>query len=356
MSNNSSDLFGYTMNNIMDSFYDNAMNQASEGTFKAVCLSGIKTESNTGEGTGANDGVSSGNFLHIIVRPLTNFGEIIPDPRDSKDPNEINAIISMHASTFTARSDFEIKDTSAIQFAQIVDCYFEKGSVSNSDFRTLRFSEPNGVQIETSFFELATISVVKNAQDADWSKASLLGEDLDKATENNKSSNIKGDRTKDPKYIVIHYSAASGTKQSVLKYENENTDYGYHYMIDRDGSFFNTAPPEKIVWHAKGNNEVNNSNSIGVCLMNAGYEREGVKAKQNWISGIIPNGSKTLKWEPYPQPAIDKLVEICVELIKKFPTISVDRIVGHSDIQNNKQDPGPVFNFSEFRKKVAAKL
>ena len=182
MSNNSSDLFGYTMNNIMDSFYDNAMNQASEGTFKAVCLSGIKTESNTGEGTGANDGVSSGNFLHIIVRPLTNFGEIIPDPRDSKDPNEINAIISMHASTFTARSDFEIKDTSAIQFAQIVDCYFEKGSVSNSDFRTLRFSEPNGVQIETSFFELATISVVKNAQDADWSKASLLGEDLDKAT------------------------------------------------------------------------------------------------------------------------------------------------------------------------------
>ena len=40
MSNNPSDLFDYTMTNIMDNFYNSAMNTATDGKFKAVCLSG----------------------------------------------------------------------------------------------------------------------------------------------------------------------------------------------------------------------------------------------------------------------------------------------------------------------------
>ena len=174
-SNNSSGMFDYTMTNIMDGFYDGAMNSAIDGKFKAVCLSGINSESNTGEGTGGNDAVISGPFIKLIVRPLADFGNIIPDPRKSKDPNEINALISLHAATFTARSDEGFDTTRGIDFGQVIDCYFEKGSISNSDFRTLRFSPPEGKVIETSFQDLSLISGVRSIADSDWSGAGMLG-------------------------------------------------------------------------------------------------------------------------------------------------------------------------------------
>ena len=83
-SNNPAGMFDYTMTNIMDGFYNGAMNSAIDGKFKAVCLSGINSESNTGAGTGGNDAVISGPFINLIVRPLADFGNIIPDPRSSK--------------------------------------------------------------------------------------------------------------------------------------------------------------------------------------------------------------------------------------------------------------------------------
>ena len=174
-SNSPSEMFDYTMTNIMDGFYDEAMSTSIDDVFKAVCLSGINSESNTGEGTGGNDAVISGPFINLIVRPLADFGNIIPDPRISKDPNEINALITLHASTFTARSDEGFDITRGIDFGQVIDCYFEKGSISNSDFRTLRFSQPKGKIIETSFQDLSLISGVTTMANPDWSGASMLG-------------------------------------------------------------------------------------------------------------------------------------------------------------------------------------
>ena len=174
-SNNPAGMFDYTMTNIMDGFYNGAMNSAIDGKFKAVCLSGIVSESNTGEGTGRNDAVISGPFINLIVRPLADFGNIIPDPRSSKDPNKINALISLHASTFTARSDEGFDITRGIDFGQVIDCYFEKGSITNSDFRSLRFLQPEGKVIETSFQDLSLIEGVKAISVFDWSGAGLLG-------------------------------------------------------------------------------------------------------------------------------------------------------------------------------------
>jgi hypothetical protein len=175
-SNNASEMFDYTMTNVMDGFYDGAMNSAIDGTFKAVCLSGIKSEDTKGGSEDGNDAVVSGKFINLIVRPLTDFGNIMPDPRKSKDPDEINGIISLHSSTFLARSDDTFDVTRGIDFGEVIDCYFEEGSISNSDFRTLRFSQPKGKVIETSYQALATISGVTVIGDADWSSAGLLGD------------------------------------------------------------------------------------------------------------------------------------------------------------------------------------
>ena len=76
---------------------------------------------------------------------------------------------------YLARSDFEFLDTDPISFGQVVDCYFEKGSISNSDFTTLRFSQPNGVIVDSSYSDLATIEGVSSLALGEWSSATLLG-------------------------------------------------------------------------------------------------------------------------------------------------------------------------------------
>ena len=353
MSNNPSDLFDLTMGNIMDNFYDSAMNTSTDGTFKAVCLSGIQTEDNTGEGTDDNDGQLVDGYMNVIVRPFTDFGDILPDPRDFSTPEEINSAISMHTSMFLARSDYGFAGANPISFGQIVECYFERGSIVNSDFRTLRFKEPQIVEIELSYQQLSTIEGVQTLGSLDWASSTLLGPNP--FTEKGKTSNPRGPFKKPIQYIVIHYSAAVGTKERVLRYENESTQFGYHYMVDRDGSYLETLEPTTIVWHAEGNKTVNNGNSIGVCLMNAGYARENVPAKSDWVTGNVPNSSGTNQWEPYTEESLDTAAGICANLLKQFG-LTIDAIVGHSDIQKNKQDPGPAFGMVRFKLLVSQKL
>lgn len=163
--NSTSEMFNYTMTNIMDSFFSSNMDISSEGKFKAVCLSGMESGDNTGAGTGPND-ASGQNYISIVVRPLAPFGNILPDPRLFKDDGseKISDIISMHASMFIARSDYKFESGDSIDFAQIVDCYFEKGSISDSSFMGLRFSKPKGKVIEVTYQQLALTQGFKTVQ------------------------------------------------------------------------------------------------------------------------------------------------------------------------------------------------
>ena len=159
-SNSVSDMYQYTTTNLMDEFYDSAMASSTDGTFKAVCLSGIRTGENDGSGPDANDASLEGVFVDIIVRPLTPFGDILADPRVSTDPKEINNVISTHKVMWTAKSDFGFKDQSSISFGQVINCYFANGSIANSNFSGLRFQEPQGVIFDDSFKDLSTIEGV----------------------------------------------------------------------------------------------------------------------------------------------------------------------------------------------------
>jgi len=187
-SNDAGEMFDFTMTNIMDGFYNSSLSTTTDGTFKAVCLSGINDEANDGTSTSIKSaqtssvsfdlsGFFSTNYINIIVRPLQPFGQMIVDPRlHMGNSDMINDIISMHKSSFTARSDYSLKYTDAIQFGQIIECYFEDGSISNSDFKSLRFKQPTGVLLDPTFVELGTALAADGAAlDWDWTSASLLG-------------------------------------------------------------------------------------------------------------------------------------------------------------------------------------
>ena len=173
-------MFDFTMSNVMDSHYSGLMVDATDGAFKCVCLSGFMSDNNTGTGTDPLDGFKDiqNNGFYLIVRPLGKVGSMLPDPRDYKTQREIYDCISLHATVFLARADYGYQNTEAIKFGQVLNCYFEDGSITNSDFRTLVFQDPNGkILFDQSYRKLSlnTTPVTSYAQGFANGNPSVLG-------------------------------------------------------------------------------------------------------------------------------------------------------------------------------------
>jgi AmpD protein len=102
-----------------------------------------------------------------------------------------------------------------------------------------------------------------------------------------------------------------------------------HYFIDRTGKVVELVDPDQMAWHAGvssfAGREGCNSFSIGIEL--EGTPDHGITERQ-----------------------YDSLEELCLILMKRFPLITLERIVGHSDIApGRKVDPGPLFPWERLR-------
>lgn len=101
-----------------------------------------------------------------------------------------------------------------------------------------------------------------------------------------------------------------------------------HYFIDRHGDITEYVPCERRAWHAgkssyRGRDQVNDF-SIGI-------ELEGTDH------------------DPYTTAQYNALVDLTLEIMKQYPRITRDRIVGHRDIApGRKTDPGDSFDWNRF--------
>ena len=107
-----------------------------------------------------------------------------------------------------------------------------------------------------------------------------------------------------------------------------------HILIRRDGSVIQFVPFHLRAWHAGKSNwcgrERCNDFSIGI-------ELEGADD------------------QPFTPEQYQSLISLCHSLIQQYPLLSVQRIVGHSDIApGRKTDPGPAFNWSDFLAELTA--
>ena len=152
--NNPEELFDFSMSRLIDGMYDTAMNHSVDGKFKAVCLSGIDGSNNSA--------LVTDKYMNIIVRPIGPIGEMLPDPRIFNTPDEVNKVINLHYSAFLAKSDFEYKDHEPILFGQVVNCYYEKGSITRSDFTGLRFQKPKAMLLDESYVKLSNVEGVQS--------------------------------------------------------------------------------------------------------------------------------------------------------------------------------------------------
>lgn len=98
-----------------------------------------------------------------------------------------------------------------------------------------------------------------------------------------------------------------------------------HLLIRRDGALVQFVSLACRAWHA-------------------GESRFRDRTRCNDFSiGIELEGTDSI---PYATPQYERLGEVCRALISRWPAITPDRIVGHSDVSpGRKTDPGPVFDW-----------
>lgn len=133
----------------------------------------------------------------------------------------------------------------------------------------------------------------------------------------------------------VEFTGAPGDAKRWIDFFENSESVGIHYVIDRQGNVEAGIDENRVAWHAKGNN----SNSIGIELVNNGDGQE-----------------------EYPAEQVEALVNLVKEIRLRHDDIA--NIVRHSDIDHStfscggleearKRDPGPKFPFDEFLASVS---
>ncbi len=106
-----------------------------------------------------------------------------------------------------------------------------------------------------------------------------------------------------------------------------------HVLIDRQGGITQYVPFNRRAWHAGES-----------CFR----DRE---CCNDFSVGIELEGTDEL---PYEDIQYERLAAVIRLLMKAWPEITPERIVGHSDIApHRKTDPGPAFDWTRFRRMIS---
>jgi len=101
-----------------------------------------------------------------------------------------------------------------------------------------------------------------------------------------------------------------------------------HLLINREGEVTQFVPFDKRAWHAGKS-----------CF-------DGVDNCNDYAVGIELEGADDI---PYTEKQYQSLISVTQVLMANYPTITKQRIVGHSDISpGRKTDPGPAFDWQRY--------
>lgn len=132
-----------------------------------------------------------------------------------------------------------------------------------------------------------------------------------------------------PYIDALFTNALDSTAHPFFK-EIEGLSVSSHLLIRRDGEVVQYVPFHKRAWHAGQS-----------CF--AGRER-----CNDFSIGIELEGCDDL---PYEHIQYLRLAAVIRALMKRYPEITRERIVGHSDIApGRKTDPGPFFDWGYLRR------
>jgi N-acetylmuramoyl-L-alanine amidase len=203
--------------------------------------------------------------------------------------------------------------------------------------------------------------------------------------------------------FVYHYDVA-GVSRNCFKTLQDARDLSVHFMLDVDGTIYQTLDCKERAWHATSSN----SRSIGIEIANIGAYRTSGSTERDPLNTWYrkdENGLVTLVFPPYMKttgirtpnfighPArneaivgeiqgreyrqydlttqqYDSLIKLTATLCTVFPKMNCDAprepdgsvinhalpkeqldryqgLMGHYHVQTNKQDPGPAFDWAK---------
>ena len=153
-----------------------------------------------------------------------------------------------------------------------------------------------------------------------------------------------------PDMIVVHYTAGTSARTAAEFLAKEEVKASAHLVIGRQGELFQLVPFDTEAWHAGrscyGGRANLNRYSIGIELDNLGrlQWQEGRFVAECGVE-VAPadvyvddTGEVATFWHRYTERQKRLLREICRLLKQHYP---IRYVVGHSDITDRKQDPGP---------------
>lgn len=137
----------------------------------------------------------------------------------------------------------------------------------------------------------------------------------------------------DIRYIKIDSSAATQSGESLARASNSKSNpFGYHYIIDKDGTIRNTAHPLQVTQGLSSSQrreffrQAFNSNTLHISLAGTDNDKDG----KNRYDKSKPHG--TLDSTPAQKAALKKLY---VALMQKFPAVK-DNVFGHGEVSTNR--------------------
>ena len=115
--------------------------------------------------------------------------------------------------------------------------------------------------------------------------------------------------------------------------EIKNLKVSSHLLIDRFGKVIQFVPFNKSAWHA------------GISFF------KGQENCNDFSIGIEMEGSDSTE---YTNEQYESLKELTLSLMKAYPKIELESIVGHSDIApGRKTDPGKFFDWARYKSDLA---
>lgn len=166
-------------------------------------------------------------------------------------------------------------------------------------------------------------------------------------------------------YIVLHNTMGGSVTGSIDHLNGKTNGHGYHFLIERDGTVYQTAPIDRITRHAGLSNwrgwENLNSFSVGISFGNYGplmrkgdsfFNEYGGRMKDaDVMPGPIPhyNGSRKYAaagWEAYSPAQITSGLRVCRDIVDRLP---IRDVIRHDDIAvGRKYDTGPALSLAPF--------
>jgi N-acetylmuramoyl-L-alanine amidase len=173
-----------------------------------------------------------------------------------------------------------------------------------------------------------------------------------------------------PRFIIMHYTTGTRMESTINHFKDPGSGVSTHLLIGRDGRVVQFLPFNRIAHHAGLSwwEQIRHLNplSIGIELDNAGRLRRGKDAsgRDIWMSRKVPipdehvllaphwkNLKRLAAWETFPDVQLEVAFKIVKALTARYP--SIQEILGHDDVNLlNREDPGPLFPMSEWRKKL----